>query len=138
MGVREQRIEIVRLTRDDPQFYPLLGPFLGSRQVAKELSIPAWDDPGKAWYVALMDGQVCGFVAAVAQSRSVSFCSDYVVPEYRETGVYSALSTARMQDHFDTPLITATVAPAALEVYSRHGFVETGKRGRFTAVRRGR
>jgi predicted N-acetyltransferase YhbS len=127
---------IRRLTNQDQDFYPLMGPFLGSRQVARELSIPAWDDHGKVWYVAIRGTEVCGFVAALPQAKSVVFCSDYVTPEHRETGVYSELSVARMLDYADTSTINATVALAAMEVYTRHGFIPTGKRGRYTAMRR--
>lgn len=129
---------IRRLTNQESQFYPLVGPFLASRQVVKELSIPAWDDPDKIWFVAIRDGQLCGFVAALHQSSGVVFCSDYVVPEHRDTGVYSALSTARMQEYVNAPVITATVASAAVDVYARHGFAAVGNRGRFTAMRRER
>lgn len=127
---------IRRLTNADPDFYPLVGPFLGSRQVHRDIGNPIWDELGKVWYVALQNNVVCGFVAAISQSGGVVFCSDYVVPACRERGVYAELFINRIHDYADEPIITAAVLPAAIKVYASHGFAPIGNRGRYTTMRR--
>lgn len=44
-------MEIIRITRDDPNFYQYLGPIFGSRQIEKETHDRFYDLPGKIWYI---------------------------------------------------------------------------------------
>jgi len=128
-------IAIKRITNKDKDFYNIMGPMLSKRQIVKELGNNVWDDDGKIWYVAMINKKVCGFVAALEQSKNVLFCSDYILPEYRGQGIYELLFAARLSD-FKNSVITSTITDASMRTYLSNGFVETGTRGKYHVVRR--
>lgn len=61
----------LKLTRDDANFYVLLGPVFGSRALEKETHDRFYDDPGKIWYLlpeegvaSILNGVIRNFWAA--------------------------------------------------------------------------
>ena len=44
-------MEIKRLTRDDEDFYEIMGPIFGSRLIEKQTKDRFYDDAGKVWFV---------------------------------------------------------------------------------------
>jgi GNAT superfamily N-acetyltransferase len=128
-------IEIVATRRGEPGFYDLVGPFLGSRAVAKELGAPVWDDDGKEWFVAIDDGAPVGVCAYVKEGQRWRLSSDYVAPEHRERGVYRRLFLARLKAVGNRQLIS-TVTDSSLPIFLEHGFKASGKRGQYTVVTR--
>lgn len=128
-------LTIKRITAEDKTFYQLVGPFLGNRVVARELGGPVWNDPGKVWFVALDDNIPVGICAYVTEGRNARFCSDYVQPEHRDSGIYRQLFATRLLECASSPLV-AIVTAQSLPLYLEHGFSSTGTRGQFTAVKR--
>lgn len=118
-------------------FYSLLGPYLSRREIADELGAPVWDDDGKTWYVATAGrGQVAGFCAALATGEDrARYQSDYVLPAWRDRGVYEALFTARDAEWSGCE-IEAVVAAAAQPLYRAAGFEVVRPRGRYALMRR--
>lgn len=62
---------ILRLTRNDADFYTHLGPVFGSRTLEKETRDRFYDDPEKVWYLlpgegvaSMLDGVIRNFWAA--------------------------------------------------------------------------
>jgi len=127
--------EIVTLTNQDPRFYPLLGPFLGRKEVHREIGAPPWDEDGKAWIVITEDGQVAAFGAVVNGKGHVRFTSDYVLPAHRSKGLHGRLIRERLKATEGTPAI-AVCSPAGLPAYLAEGFEPVRERGRYTEVRR--
>lgn len=128
-------LTVRRLSNTDPAFYPLLGPFLARREVVKEIGGPVWDEDDKTWFVALVHGEVAGFCAALDDGKRVAFGSDYVVPKYRDKGVYRALFEARWGQYADRPargVCRATVR----DMYAQYGFAAVRDRGSFTEMTR--
>lgn len=121
------------LTRDHPSFYLLMGPWLASRAVQRELGMPPWDDPGKVWYLFLEDDVLRGFAGTVESARGLRLCSIYVLPEARGRGVFRALLDAILSAN-EGKRITATVTDASLHECLKRGFVAVGKRGKYTNV----
>ena len=79
-----------RLSRHNHDFYELLGPVFGSREIAKQVGIHVYDDEDKAFYVAEADGlRLAGLVSS--RAGLVSDC--YVFPEFRRRGALRALLT---------------------------------------------
>ena len=128
-------ITIKKITNLDQCFYPTLGSFLSKRNIVKELGNSVWDDDGKIWYVALDENAVAGFVAAIDSGKSVTFCSDYVLPKHRNEGVYSALFSARLAD-FRCRDVVATATGMSLGRYLENRFEESGTKGKYHVVRR--
>jgi GNAT superfamily N-acetyltransferase len=127
--------EMIRLTSKDPRFYPLLGPYLARRDVARELGGRPWDDPGKQWWAVTAADEAAGFAAAVAGPDQVWLCSAYVLPSWRGQGLHSILVAARLGS-FPGSVLEAVCTPAGLRAYRSAGFTETSVKGRFTVVRR--
>lgn len=125
-------MKILTLTNKSPEFYPLMGPFLSRREIAKEMGGPIWDDDNKTWFVATERGAVAGFCAL----RGNVLCSAYVMPERRGKRVYDALFEAREKAAPTGPL-RATVRKGAIGTLRRHGFKAGAKRGAFTTMTRG-
>ena len=123
------------IDHDEPDFYPLIGPFLARREIALEVGSPLWDEPGKHWLVALRDGRVVGLCAWLRQRHHVRLLSAYVVPEYRRQGVYAALFASRLEAVGAIDL-RSTVTPASLGTFLRAGFRIDRRRGRYAFVHR--
>jgi len=54
-------IEYIR--RDSNSFYQLLGPVFGSRSIAKEVGIHAYDDADKQWIGGFELGELIGWLS---------------------------------------------------------------------------
>lgn len=119
-------VEVVELTNDDPRFYHWIGPFLGSREVHRELGGPVYDDPGKRWWVARKRDVVVGFCALTVDGGTARLGSAYVVPEERNDGVYSALFVARLDAALALAVpLRAVVRPDAKKLFAKNGFTAT-------------
>jgi ParB-like chromosome segregation protein Spo0J len=125
--------DVVTLTSDHPEFYRLIGPFLGSRDVAREIGGPVYDDPGKTWFAVISDGSAVAVCAAMPGAVT-TYQSDYVLPVHRGLGLYRALCAARCAA-FPGPA-RAVCTPASLGAYLGSGFREVRRKGRFTVVER--
>jgi GNAT superfamily N-acetyltransferase len=125
--------EIRTLTNADPDFYPLMGPFLSRRDIVNALSGPVWDDDGKVWLVAVEGDRVVGFCAYRVAAKVTLFCSAYVHPDRRGAGIYDALFRERLAQAGNLrPRMRATVSAYAAGTFRRYGFTAVGKRGRYT------
>ena len=123
------------LTRHDPEFYPLVGPFLARREIVAETGAPLWDDDGKLWWVALDGDAVIGVAAATDRGAYVQFCSAYVPPAHRGKGVYRRLLDARL-GHFHGRQIRVTCRPSTADVYARRGFTRDRETKQYVFMRR--
>lgn len=117
------------MTNSSPQFYTIMGRFLARREIVKELGAPLWDDDGKLWWVAFVNGKVGGFAAV----RGPFLCSAFVLPEYRGKGVYRALVDVRLRE--TTGSLRAVATDAATHALSQAGFRFVETRGRFSVMR---
>lgn len=126
-------IEIRIMTNKDEGFWPVLGPFLSSRAVAGDLGGPIYNDDGRVWFVASLNGCLAG-IAAVDVKRSAGVLKHaYVYPQYRKRGVYSQLLQTRMEYIKDLGLakIKTRAAPTTAHRFVAMGFVEVGRRGKY-------
>lgn len=81
-------VQILSLSRENKDFYRLMGPYFGSRKVAKEVGIHIYDDEDKEWFAAYdYFGALIGF--ASLRGNVVSDC--YVRESWRGDGVFSAI-----------------------------------------------
>lgn len=118
----------VTIDNTSPLFYSLLGPFLSRREIVRELGATVWDEDGKQWVVAMEGSNVAGF----AGLKGNLCCSDYVLPEYRQNGLYGELMRRRLQLSVEPKRAVAT--DASLPAFIKAGFKATGARGRYTLV----
>lgn len=121
-------IRIARLHRGSKRFYALLGPVFGSRQIAKEVGITAYDDADKEWLAAFDGEQLIGWLSV--RRRVVSDC--YVTADNRNRGVLSRLLSTAIAS-FDGPLRAACTA-ASVGVFRKAGFKAVRKTKNFTVM----
>lgn len=119
-----------QMTNQDPDFYAVVGPMLARRDIVAELGSPVWDDDDKTWQIALTEKQeVLGMVGV----RNGEVCSFYVTPGSRGLSIgYAILHRAITK----CEATKATVSDASLALFEQAGFVETGRRGRYHAMRK--
>lgn len=115
--------------RASGDFYRLFGPVFGSRQIAKEVGIHAYDDADKHWVGAFADDAMVGWLSV--RQGIVSDC--YVLNEYRRNGVLSRLLTFAIS-RFGNRL-RATCTADSVNVFRKAGFVEVRKTVNFTVMR---
>lgn len=126
-------ITLVEVARDDPEFYRLLGPFFGSRQAARELGMPIWDDDNRLWMVALVAGRPVGCASLEVKGRRGELKSAWVRPEFRGMGIYAAMVEERLRMAATNSLaeLVATCTDAGARMLARYGFHEVGRRGKY-------
>lgn len=113
------------MSNDNPSFYRLIGPLMGSRIVEKEVGIRMYDDGGKYWYTA-WDGDVFVGVASV-RGCAVSDC--YVKPCYRNKGALTAMLSSIVKDN--AVGLKATCTSMSRGVFERAGFIQVAKTKNF-------
>lgn len=119
---------ILPLSNDSPNFYRTMGPFFGSRKVAKEVGIHLYDDPDKQWFTATLNGHFSGF--ASLRGNVISDC--YVKPDCRNLGVMTELLARILLE--PRVKFTANCTAASVGLFKKAGFAETGKTKNFTRV----
>jgi hypothetical protein len=123
-------IRIERLQRGTKRFYALLGPVFGSREVAQEVGIHAYDDADKTWLAAFCGEEMVGWLSV--RGRVVSDC--YVVEVHRSRGVLTNLLATAVADA-STPL-RATCTAASVNIFRKAGFKPLRKTTNFTVMER--
>lgn len=118
---------ISKINKSDANFYTLLGPVFGSRDIAKEVGIHCYADTGKQFYVAMVDRQLVGLLSK--HKNVISDC--YVYPSYRRLGILSELLHQALQDGGSCK---ATCTKASRGIFERHGFVAKQKTKNFTIM----
>jgi GNAT superfamily N-acetyltransferase len=121
-------IRIESLNRKNKRFYGLFGPVFGSRAIAKQVGIPAYDDADKVWLAAFSGDVMVGWLSV--RGRVVSDC--YVTEEHRNLGVLSKLLATAIAS-FDSPL-RATCTAASVGVFRKAGFKVVRRTKNFTVM----
>lgn len=133
-------IEYIRTDREQPDFYNLMGPFFGSRQVAKDLGMPIWNDPDREWVVAVADGKpiACSSIEFLKTKGKAAMKSGWVHPDWRGKGIYNRMFEERLKiaaEH-GIKVLTATVTDKSYNTHIRHGFREIGRRGKYRVMKK--
>lgn len=121
-------MQILSLSRENKDFYRLMGPYFGSRHVAAEVGIHIYDDYDKEWFAAYVCGALVGF--ASLRGNVVSDC--YVKTAWRRDGIFSKL-LARILLAKPAEL-KANCTPASLGTSLALGFTIKSKTKNFTRV----
>lgn len=128
-------MEIKVMTNKDEGFYKYMGPFFGSRKVAKELGMPLWDDDDRTWIIAFDGDKVVGFCSFVKHKsqNKATLKSGYVVEEYRAHGIYDKLFKYRLDvlKEMKVKKLISTTTDKSWHTHERYGFKHTINRGRY-------
>lgn len=127
-------IEYVCTNMHKENFYNMVGPFLGNRQAAKDLGMPVWNDPGREWVIAIVNGcpAACSSIE-FGKSGRATLKSAWVQKEFRGQGIYTELLRRRIDiaQAQGVKILSATATSLSLEILLRHGFRQTGSKGKY-------
>lgn len=121
-------IRIRHVPKYGKAFYALFGPVFGSRQIAKEVGVHAYDDEDKSWIGAFAQGQMVGWCSV--RGSVISDC--YVLPQHRSRGVFGKL-LSHVVGAFPLPL-RATCTNASVGVFRKAGFRAVRKTKNYTVM----
>lgn len=120
------------LTNTDADFYPLLGPFLARRDVARYVGGEIWDDDDKTWIVATSDdGHVLGFIGERTSGGLVHVESCYVVGD--DPRMAGRLVRAAVKAVEPSPCVTI-VRHEHVDAYRQVGFVVVSETANFSKL----
>lgn len=117
----------------DDDLFRLLGPFLCSRQVHKELEYPIYSHDGDVWFVYVEGVRVLGFCAVRDDGRYYWFDYSYVIPDARRNGIHTALARARDEWIRNNPGkdLRVCVHENRWQHYDKRGWKKVSKRGKW-------
>ena len=131
------------------RFWTMMGPWLASRDVHRELQIAPVDDANTVWFILYMGGgrgvpdheSVVGFCCARITGTAAELHYDYVREQYREKK-YSGDMLVKIRKQYlnekypDLPQEVSTKDKELIERLRDEGFKADGKRGSFTVLRK--
>lgn len=121
------------LLRTDADFYTKMGRFFGSRQAAKELGMPIYDDEDREWIVAIADDQVVGCSAIAFKKAVFELKSAYIEPAYRKQGIYTEMLQMRIaiSKYRGAYGVKASCTPDREQAMLKAGFKPIGYKGKY-------
>lgn len=132
--------KLLQKTRNDADFYCLMGRFFGSRIIAKELGMPMYDDECRFWYIILNGTYpvACASIEIKPQSSNATLKSAWVEPQERGQGLYNWLFSVRLHfaEYQQISTITSTTTNMSKCTHERYGFQKIGQRGKYTVYRK--
>ena len=134
--INGKRFTLIRRTREDVDFYALMGRFFGSRSIARALGMPIYDDAYRSWYIILTTEQypiACASLEKKPASHTAALKSAWVEPDMRGNGLYDWLFATRVQDAAQLPIkkITSIATEMSKHTHERYGFRCVGRRGKY-------
>lgn len=126
--------KLTTLTNTDRDFYRLVGPFLGRRDVHKQVGGPIYDDEGKTWIVATDGRHVAGFIGIRSGARiQGAVAESCYLADPDDTDLLGVLIRAAVASVSPTP-VHATVRRDREKTYTAAGFVVASTTNGFIKV----
>lgn len=123
------RVTIVQ-SRDD-QFYALVGPYLASREVAKEIGYHIYDDEKTKWVISTTNaGKLRAFALIRLAGKTATVTACYTVAQYRNKGAMKQLMQFAISQ-IEHEAFRATANANSHQLFKSLGFKQLRKNGRF-------
>jgi hypothetical protein len=127
---------MIQRAREDADFYSLMGRFFGSREIAKVLGMPMYDDEYRLWFLVLNPKHcpiACTSLEHKPDSQVAALKSAWVEPGERGKGLYDWMFRVRLQVAESLPIkkITSTATEKSMHTHERYGFCCVGRRGKY-------
>jgi len=126
-------------TRDDDDFYTLMGRFFGSREIAKALGMPMYDDLGRIWVIAIdRNNHPIACSSIEMKGKKAAMKSAWVDVAYRGQGIYNQMFLMRLEiaKQCKVQIITSTATQMSKSTHERYGFQFVGMRGQYFLYRK--
>lgn len=116
----------------DPSFRIDIYPNLVSHEVRRELGVAISSTPEYIWFLAY-DGEYLAAFAALEPGKIAQLRHAYVLPRYRQQGLYRKLFDLRMAKarEIGAKAIRTIAAPSTAIIFKRYGFRLVQERGRY-------
>jgi hypothetical protein len=136
--IGEKSFTLLLRTREDADFYHLMGRFFGSRATAKALGMPMYDDEHRLWCVIVNGEQrpvACASLEIKPGSAVATMKSAWVEPEERGQRLYDWLFSTRLQiaaEQQQVRKIVSTTTEMSKCTHERYGFRHVSQRGKYS------
>ena len=117
-------VKVMNKTQSD--FYQVIGPFFGNRQMSKEVGIQPFDDDEKTWFVSMIGTNPVG--VASLKGSTISDC--WVKPSNRNEGVFSSLLDYIVRNTNSN--LKANCTNMSKRIFQKFGFVENKQTKNYT------
>lgn len=124
-------VVLTQYRHEDAELWPLIGPFIASREVVKALGGPVFSDQQTAWWVATDGDEVVGWASVQEAKGAYWLASAWVVPDKRGDKIHVALADVRDKHLASLPPKTVKVCcrMARWQHYEERGFHQDQVKG---------
>jgi len=116
--------QLVQMNRVCSDFYHLLGPIFGSREISKEIGINVYDDEDKKFFVAKHGEKIAGILSI--RNSIVSDC--YVYKQHRGNGILKLLLSNSIEPG---KIYRANCTEMSVNSFRKSGFIDICKTKNF-------
>lgn len=138
----EYRIYLDSVRTSGDRFYCRMGRFFADRDIARELEEPIFDSAESNWLLAYDGDAIVAFgcldASRLEKHGEVLLTYGYVLPDYRQRGLHTALFHARLKlaEAFGASAIRGVANGNSRKTFEAHGFSVVRQAGRFTYFRK--
>lgn len=118
-------------TCNNDEFYRYMGRFFAERIFRKELPYLI-NDNEKIWYLFFDQKELAGFCGVVMSQNGTSFTDFYLLPAYRNRVNKEYMAKYMFEIYRSERIRVLTDSKEEMEIWEALGFVENGKKGRYT------
>jgi predicted GNAT family acetyltransferase len=111
---------------------PYIGKFAMDKKVISELTYPITTTDKNKWFIAIDKEDVVGFCSAILKKDYISFNHAYVLPEYRNKGIYTQLFSNRLND--SKGLLKSVCTDMSKNIFIKNKFIVTKVTKNYTFV----
>jgi len=133
----EQKIKIITTCSANDEFYKYMGQFFASKQIAKELGAPLYNEDNYIWWLALNElDEVVGFCALELGGKSIILKHGYITELYRGIGLYKQIVNMACQyAKQQNKTIRIVVIQSLTKYWTTQNFQKTGTRGKYNLMK---
>jgi predicted GNAT family acetyltransferase len=120
-------MNIIETNCKNKNFYSLIGPFLGSKQVHQELGEAICVNDEQEWLFVMEGKKLIAFSSYVIKNKKMKLCYSYVEKSHREKGIFTNLLQKKIEiaKQKGCLQIEAVVTKMSIDIYEKADFCIT-------------
>lgn len=115
---------------DRVKFYGIMGKFFAEPQYKRDLPYGC-NRNGSEWYLFYKADSLVGFSSVIHTKYHVKFGNMYVLPEFRNDGVWSYMANYLLNLYRDQVIIVVVNNKTLYDAWKRRKFKEVNERGSY-------